>query len=494
MSRFPCIRPAALAGALGTWLILGMAGSTDAGLLNERISREPFGLGFGPGQARLDGMGLSIAAPDENNEINLLDFGDNPAGLLADRDAWSVDARYSHRERFDRDTESRGLEILGDIYSVLAAFRTSGSRAIGVELDYLDTKLQTGAGDSYKYKQKQYRLLFNQMFGKLATGLEFRYQDEAEDQTGGDSFYSIEHATASLTGLLGLSYEVHPYASLAARGAIERTNIDGRASDDSYDDQFDWEQPAGSIEGQLFLHPPRLTGAVTYGLTQGAGEEQVNAAWSPLFVFNPGPYFVEFQSTTFTEENEINLLRTRWEYEIVPDVARIAASYSSSSRDYLATANPLVIGSRSEQALTDDQDQFGLGGSVTLLRERLQLGAEFGQTGYTLVNLEPLTGFTEDTTIGQFSFGGEFLAGDNLAIRSGLTFRSIDREDVVGPTPDPDYLSRRQGSVSEQLLSVGAGWVPNGGALQIDAAFTTGIGSDYEIEQNHVSFYARILF
>ena len=123
-------------------LCLVLAGSSAAGLLNERISRQPFGIEFGPGQARLDGMGLSIAAPDENNEINLFDFGDNPAGLLADRDAWSVDARYSHRERFDRDPESRGIEYLGDIYSVLAAFRNTGSRAIGVELDYLDKEIR----------------------------------------------------------------------------------------------------------------------------------------------------------------------------------------------------------------------------------------------------------------------------------------------------------------------------------------------------------------
>ncbi|MDZ4804327.1 MAG: hypothetical protein SGI90_05660 [Candidatus Eisenbacteria bacterium] len=483
-----------LVASFSVVLCLATAGPSAAGLLNERISREPFRIGFGPGQARLDGMGLSIAAHDENNEINLFDFGDNPAGLLSDRDSWSVDARYSHQERFDRDPGSHGIEYLGDLWSLLVAFRNSGSRAVGVELDYLDTKLQTGAGNSYKYKQKQYRLLYNQMFGRLAGGVEFRYQDELEDQTGGEDFYSIEHNAASLTGLLGLSYEFHQWASLSARGAIERTNIDGRASSDSYDDRFDWAQPAGSIEGQLFVHHPRLTGAVTYGLTQGAGEEKVNAAWSPLFIFNPGPYYVEFESKTFTEDNEINLLRTRWEYQVVPDVARLAASYSASGRDYKAISNPLVIGSRTERTVTDDQNQFGLGGSVTLLKARLLLGAEYGRVAYSLEDIDPLTGFTEDTTIGQFSVGGEYLAADNLALRTGLSFRSIDREDRVSPTPDVDYLTRRQGGVSEQLLSVGGGWVPRGGAVQVDAAFTTGIGSDYELKQKHVSLYARILF
>ncbi|TPW15584.1 MAG: hypothetical protein FD129_862 [bacterium] len=494
MTRRPGRNPIGGLLARGALLILLMPGSSNAGLLNERISREPFGLGFGPGQVRLDGMGLSIAAPDENNEINLFDFGDNPAGLLSDRDSWSVDARYSHRERFDRDSGSRGIEILGDIYSALGAFRSSGTSAVGVEIDYLDTKLQTGAGDAYKYKQNQFRLLYNQMFGGLGAGLEFRYQDESEDQTAGDNFYAIEHNSARLTGLLGLSYEVHRYASLAARGAVERGNIEGRASGDSYDDSFDWEQPAGSVEGQLFVHHPRVTGAVTYGVTEGAGEETINAAWSPLFVFNPGPYYVEFESTTFTDKSEVDLLRTRWEFQVVPQVARIAASYTTSGRDYSVTANPLVVGSRNDRELTDDQSQFGLGASLTVLKDRLLIGTEYGQLSYSLEDLDPLTGYVEDTTIGQFSLGGEYLAADNLALRTGLSFRSIDRDDTLSPTPAQDYQARRQGSVSEQLLSLGAGWVPRGGTVEVDASFTTGIGSDYEITQNHVSLYARVLF
>jgi hypothetical protein len=481
------------------WALVGLAfvlpaGPAHAGLLNERLSREPFGVQFGPGTARLDAMGLAIAAPDENNEINLFDFGDNPAGLLADRDAWSLDSRYEHRERFDRDPEFPGNEFLGNTYSILAAFRNTGTRAVGLSVDYLDSKLGAPDGDRFKYKQTRYRLIYNQMFGKLSAAAEFRYMDEKEDQTGGDAFYNIEHNTASLAGLLGASYQVHPYASLSARGAIERTNIEGRASSDAFDDNFDWERPAGSLEGQAFFDNARLKGAVTYGVTEGAGEETIDAAWSPLFVFNPGPYFVEFEATTFTEDNQIDQFRTRWEYAIVPGRARVAGSYSASGRDYTANTNPIVIGSVEERFLSDDRDELGLGGSLTLLNDRLLVGAEYGLLANTLEDLDPLTGYVEKTDIGQFNVGGEFIAADNLALRGGLSFRSIEREDRSTGIPEADYRARRQGTTSEQLASFGVGWVPRGGALQIDAAYTAGIGSDYELTQNRATLYARVLF
>jgi hypothetical protein len=480
-------------------LVLGLGAiaagrPADAGLLNERIAREPFGIRFGTGTARLDAMGLSIAATDENNEINLFDFGDNPAGLLADRDAWSVDARFEHRERFDRDPDFRGNDFLGNTWSLLAAFRNTGKRAVGMAIDYLDSNLGADSGNRFKYKQTQYRLLYNQMFGRLATGLEFRYLDEKEDQTGGDDFYNIEHTSSSVMGLAGAAYQVHEYASLSARGAIERSNIEGRARSDAYDDTFDWDRPAGSLEGQAFVDHPRLKGAVTYGVTEGAGEETIDAAWSPLFIFNPGPYFVEFQATTFTEDNEIDQFRTRWEYQVVPGRARVAGSYAASGRDYSSITNPIVIGSRQERLLSDDRDQLALGGSLTLLNDRLLVGAEFGRLGNTLEDLDPLTGYVQETTIGQFSVGGEYIAADNLALRSGLTFRSIDRDDRFTGTPAADYRVRRQGSVSEQLVSFGAGWVPRGGALQIDASYTTGFGSDFELTQNQATLYARVLF
>ena len=494
MIRIPSTSARAVtSGALAAAVLVASA-PAGAAILNDRLSREPSSFTFGTGTARLDGMGLTIAAPDENNEINSLDYGDNPAGLLADRDAWSVDARYSHEERIDKEVELPGNDFLGNTWSLLAAFRSNGVRAIGLAVDYLDGEVGVGNDAQYKYKQTQYRLIYNQMFGRLAAGLEFRYLEETEDQTAGSLFYGIEHDSNVAMGVAGLEYRFNPWISLSARGSLERSNITGLASGDEFHDTFDWERPAGGLEGQLFVDRERLHGAAIYGKSNGAGEETISAEWSPLFEYNPGPYFVQFETETFTEDFDVNPFRTRWEYELIPARARVAASYNSSGIDYATVANPIVIGSRDERLLTDDRDHFTLGGSATLMNDRLLLGAQYARLKNTLEDLDPLTGYTEETTIGQFNVGGEVIATDNLALRGGLGFRTIENQDVVGDTPDPDYEPRRQGSNGETLLSLGAGWVPRGGTLQVDAAYTGRLASDIDLKENHVSLSARILF
>ena len=66
---------------------------------NERFQFSPLRIQYGLGSVRLEGMGGFLSAvPDENNEINLNDFGRNPAGFGDDRDSWVMESRYSHRE------------------------------------------------------------------------------------------------------------------------------------------------------------------------------------------------------------------------------------------------------------------------------------------------------------------------------------------------------------------------------------------------------------
>lgn len=476
-------------------LVATMATVSPAQILEDRLLREPIGPDLGWGQTRLDGMALRFAAPDENSEVNLFDFGDNPAGLLDDRDAWSIDTRWGHRERFDRHPDRRGLEFNGNNYSFFGSVRRAGHQAFGGGIDYIDTRISSRGSIPTQYKLTRYRLVYNHHFGRLQSAFEIRHHSEGEERLG-DAFYQIEHESSGMTGILGLSYAVHKWVTLAGRGALNRSDISGRAAGDSYEDTFDWERPSGSVDGQAFVHHPRLRGAVSFGRGEGAGEEILNAAWSPLFIYNPTTLFVRFSATTFTEEEEYNEFRTRWDADVIPGQLQVSGLLATRNRDYSAQAEPTVLGSRGTRTLTLDQSLYGIGGSTKLLSQRLLLGAEISGSKETFEDFDVLAGYREETTTSQFSAGGEFLLSESLALRSGLTFRSTDINDT-DPDPSinpPGFVSRAQDGGAEQLLSLGAGWMPSGGILQLDAAYTIGIASDYDISQNQVSLYARLLF
>lgn len=497
MSRRPVSigRRAVRVTGMALALAAASAGAVSAQLLEDQLLREPLGLGLGSGQTRLEGMALRFSAPDENSEVNPFDFGDNPAGLLDDRDAWSIDARFGHRERFDRHPATRGIEFNGNNYSLFAGIRRAGKQAFGGGIDYLDAKMTRRGEDPAQYKLSRYRLLYNHQFGKLQTGLELRQQSE-EVERFGDTFYQIEHEMSGLTGVLGLTYAVHDWIALGGRGSLTRNDVTGVAAGDAYEDTFDWERPSGSVDGQVYVTHPRVRGALTFGRGEGAGEEVLSAAWSPLFIYNPTNLFVRFSTTTFTEENEYDQFRTRWDVDVVPDVVQVTGLLVQRNTDYNSQAEPTVIGTRGTRSLTLDESQYGLGGSAKLLQQRLLVGAEISGSKETFEDKDLLTGYTEETTVSQFSAGGEYLVGESLALRTGLTFRSTDFEDRdTSPTSSPPgYIARPDDGGSEQLLSIGAGWVPSGGILQLDAAYTVGIGSDYDISQNQVSLYARLLF
>jgi hypothetical protein len=93
--------------------------------------------------------GLSLAMPDENNEINLWDFGGSTLGLLGDRDSTSLDVYLDSGRQSDKhtlgttdyqlDRDSRfhvGMEAVG---------RHPGSFAAGVDVGLLSNTTGTPA-------------------------------------------------------------------------------------------------------------------------------------------------------------------------------------------------------------------------------------------------------------------------------------------------------------------------------------------------------------
>lgn len=480
-----------LAPALGLLLV---SGAVRAELLEERLATEALSIVTGIGTARPDGMGLRLAVFDENNEPNLLDLGGNPAGLLSDRDAWSIDTRWTHQERYEADPRARGLNYLGNSYEAFAGLRHEGHLGIGGGFEYLDGRLRDRQNPTTGFTQGTLRLVYNQNFGRINSGLEFRYGTESEDVRNSTQVYLIEHKTSTYLGIAGVSYQLHDYVTVAGRGVLDRTTIDGVARSDQFEDDFAWDRPSGAAEAQVFVNHPRLDGGFILGTRQGAGEENLDAAWSPLFRFNPGNYFVRFQSRTFTEDRSTDYFRTRWQLKAIPGRLGLAAQARHDASDYTVTSEPVVLGSRDARDQSLSRSEFGAGGHMLFLNQRLLVGAELFHGSMNLEDRDILTGYTEKTTVNALSAGAELLVLENLALRSGWGIRAEKHDDTLVDQAAPDYLARSQGTFDETTASIGFGYIPRGGILQIDAAYTVGVSSDLDVSQNRLSLYTRLLF
>jgi len=480
----------------GILLTVGLAalwfpGTARPELIEQRIGQEPIRLTYGTGTTRLDGMGLRIAAPDENDEINLFDFGNNPAGLLADRDAWSVDFRMAHQEYVERDPRLSGFDYKGNTYSFLGAYRRTSDQAFGGGYDLIQSNLKRNGESRSRFDNIRYRFLYNRLFGPASFGFEFRYENEVEDLQNPGRLYYIEHNTDAFTGVAGLSYPVHEYVTVAARGDIRRSTVNGTAQSDEFLDKFDWNRPKGSADAQVFVTHPRLKGGLTVGKLKGAGEENVEIGWSPLFLFNPTLRFVRFEREPLTEKASTDRLSTRWEYEAVPGLFSVAGAFRSESSSNLVVAVPTVSGSESSSDVDSDYSDFGLGGNLLLAGQRLFVGGEFHSVNDKVTDHDPLDGFILERTTSTFSVGAEYLLFENLAIRNGWAVRSEDRKASSGNETLDLGLT---GTYSATTASFGVGLVPRGAALQLDAAYSVDLSSDLDIDRSGFSMYARLLF
>lgn len=468
-------------GALA--LTAGIVAPAAAELLDGELRLHQRGLTYGTGTARLDGMGLNLAVRDENDEINMFDFGDNPAGLLGDRDAWSVDFRFGHDEYRETDPALAGFLFKSNTYSFLGTTR-NGRQAFGGGFDYVDSSVERREGASESFKNGRLRFLYSRQTARFNVGAELRYLTENQGVQDNSTIYPISHQTGTVTGLVGLSYRLHENVQVAGRGTLRSTTIDGSAATDSHNDRFTWDRPSGSVEGQVFVNTPRLDGAFTLGTVQGAGEENLNASWSQLFIFNPTLGPVTLDRRTFTEEFDASRLRTRWRYDASPEFLTLAASFEREQSTRITTASLNALGSRGSSDIETTYSDFGAGGALHLLRDRLLVAGEFHALVDRYEDRDPFEGYTNKLTTTSIGFGAEYLVRENLAARTGIRFRNDDR----------NFDQGLSGSYGASSASFGIGLIPSGGVLQLDAAYSTDIGSDLEITESNFTMYARLLF
>lgn len=485
-SRSKLVAGAGLLALGGVLALCGVLAGVPARaeLADERLRLQQSSLTYGTGTPRLDGMGLHLALKDENDEIDLFDYGDNPAGLYGDRDAWSVDTRFSHQERFERNPDLPGNRFKSNSYSFLGSAHASNGQAFGGGIDFIQSSLEPRGEPRTDFTNSRLRFIYSREVGLFSVGGELRVLNENENIRNSPSNYSIAHKTTNVTGVVGLSYRVQDHVTIGGRGALRQATVNGRAESDSHLDKFTWDRPSGSAAGQAFFDFPKVNGAVILERTKGAGEEKLAASWSLLFSFNPSTLPVEFERRTFTEDLARTEFRTRWRYDLAPDRLTLAASYEQNKQTAVTRISQVTLGSRGPSDIALKYRDIGVGAGLHLAEDRLFVGAEAHNRSDRYDDLDPFTGYTNKVSTTSLAVGTEYLALENVAARAGLVFSSDDRTFDQG-------LS---GTYGTSAASFGLGLVPSGGILQMDAAYMITLHSGLDVDQSAFSLYARLLF
>jgi hypothetical protein len=173
---------------------------------------------------------------------------------------------------------------------------------------------------------------------------------------------------------------------------------------------------------------------------------------------NPGQQNFVAEAGTFDEEIRGNEIGTRWELA-AGEMLRLAGEIGRSSIDTRVEEGPNFKGS--QRALDSEETATTAtgGASVAFLDGRIRVGGE-GMFLREEAKETGLTGRTEVTSREVEVRGGfEWFVGESVALRGGV-LRTVVDDDI----DEPRTLRMGNG------FTVGLGYLPRGGLVQLDAA------------------------
>ncbi len=473
-----------------TAAILALAGAVPASgqeLIQERLFLVPTQLNLGVGTVRLDGMGgFEAAVPDENYEIDLYDFSHNPAGFGDDRDSWSIDTRYSHKELSERDLRTPGDDVKINEGTILIGYHAPGNMGIGGRVDYAEVGAMNFTGERNDFTISGLRLQGNRyLTPRFSLGVNLSRSSEDENNFSRE-IYNISHTGAVTRAGLGAAYRVVEGVTVGARGEVFHTQLDGESRGPFHTDTFDWSRPGGVFALQGFVNRGRLHAGADYTHEKLDGEESVRVSWSTRFHYNPTDDVVKLRQDTFTENRTRNQFQARGRLDVVPGRLNAGAAYIHGSQDFTVIVNPNAIGSLERQQVEAKSDAAVGGVSWTGVGSRLLLAAEVKLATTKVTNLagdEDLVNKLDQTVL---RGGAEYLLGEMLIARAGM-IRSRDKY-AYDQAPD---LS---GAYNTTTLATGLGVVPAGGIWQFDVAYDVDVQNDLDVDRSRFSAYVRYLF
>ncbi len=467
-----------------------VAASSGAGaqeLIYERLYLLPAQVDLGTGTVRLDGMGgFEAAVPDGNYEIDLYDFSRNPAGFGDDRDSWSIDSRYSHKELAERDVRSTGDDIKINDGSLLIGYHHPGVMGVGGRIDYAKVQTLDLVDERNDFTVTGLALTGSRYFtDRLTLGLNLSRSSEDEN-TFSPSIYNISHNGIVTRAGLGAGYQVAEGVVVGARGEVFTTKLDGESRGPFHTDTFDWRRPGGTWSVHGFVNRGRLHAGADFSRQKLQGDESVHISWSQRFTYNPTNENVSMNRDTFTEDRVNKQFRGRARLDVIPGRLIAGAAVLSGSQDFAVLVNPNAIGSQVRQDVSAKNSALVGGVSWVGVESRLLLAAEAKVASSDVTSRNEGIDTKNSLDDKSFRVGGEYLLGETLVGRAGL-IRSRIKQDY-------EALPDRNGSFNTTTVATGIGVVPAGGIWQFDFAYDVDVQSDLNIDRSRFSAYVKYLF
>jgi len=451
---------------------------------------------FEPGSrvtARLMGMGgLAAVIEDENNELNLIDFGRNLAGIADDRDGWSVEG-WGRRSR---DVDEYRIMGQGDRYryrvsrersGIDAAWR-GGGKTYGLTVLWDRLKTADPAGDGTNVRGPSVSAYAGGVLGPVRWGAGIGGWTD-------DQFYPLQIAHAATGWVYSLGLAADPGAwTIGAQLAVDDVSIDGESKDPEgyHRDEYTWSRPATSLRLSLLRErSARLGLGLNCTFLRREGIEEASISWSDRYPYNPSDRGFTTTVPTFEEEESGLLLEGRMRYRWT-DALQSALFSTLETFDVKVedSANTNFPGS----LRAEDSDGWiwtgGGGMGCRLLGGRAHAGVEGLYTQGNLESIEEGVSTSTDWRVVEARAGVEVLFRSRLALRGGGTFGVRD-EDVDAPSNLYNIRS----------LTIGLGYIPLGGTIVLDGALVWGWWKpDYEAsieaerETTAAAVSARFLF
>jgi hypothetical protein len=472
---------------LAAMAVAWASGAAAQTLSDQRLYLVPTHVTRGTGTVRLDGMGgFEAVVSDENYELNAYDFSGNPAAFGDDRDSWSIDMRYTHHELVERGASTAGNDIKINDGVLFVGYHAPGNVGVGGIIDYAEVTSGIPIGERKDYQLAGLELLLSKyLFEKLTVGVNVSQRSE-EEGVFSPEVYKISHDNTVTRGGLGAEYLPVPGVAVGIRGELVSTQLDGTSRGPFHTDLFDWSRPGGLVSVHGFVNRGRVEAGVDYTRQKIEGEETVVISWSERFQFNPITDTYHHETDTFTEDRVDEGVRARAKLNVIPGRLAVAAAVQNHKRTAEVTVNPNVLGSELAQDLETTLDSVVGGVSWTGLQSRLLVAAELKIAKLEVdgtIDDHPV-GSTNDLTL--YRLGGEYLVGETLVGRAGLTQAQESLEFVATPDLNGDFNST--------YVAVGLGVVPAGAIWQLDIAYDVAVSSDLDTDRSRFSAYVKYLF
>jgi hypothetical protein len=458
---------ALLAFAVPAVLILPLTPARGQ-LLDEWLRGTTLRPGDVPPSYRLAAMGgVAVSVEDENNEINLLDYAHNYAGLVEDRPGRSADlwGQGSPWHAVDAPTatltEYRGLFVE----------RLKGRQAVGVDLgrehtDYHspaysvadllwavyvadvsafetnkigpnpDTVLNAMAGQpidlslNARTTRPSYAIIYNRLLSK-AVSIAVRGGYRSEDQEVARTVnYSLQSTSKNWLGEGGLA--VTPIAGLTVGGLVRyddltiRQTADGlryRVSSAHYD-TYKEPYPVWSRSGHAFISVgSMLRGGVAIDRVTGHGSDSYQINWGDLIALQRTGGAIQATGTRFIDRTASTTIRTRWMAHPLAPRYSVGASFDRSHNMTLRqTSGPDSITSVITHLVYGETN-------LDEVAWLAQIGASVALPARSILAVEYLRGRTTKggTVGGQYAGGVDRTRGGRAGLEMGLLPRLAAR-------------------------------------------------------------------